>query len=211
MEDVAKAPGDSSAGCAEPALGLRVREVLGAATLAGARVLAGASGLDRIVRRLNVMEVPDILPWVKPHELLLTTGYPLRDDPGALVDLVAELDARGLAALAIKLHRYLDAVPPQMLAEADRRGFPIIEFPAGVGFDDVLNEVLSELLNRQAAVLARSEEVHRALVSVAFRQRTLARWEESLVGRVVEELIDQFVGAARWTWLLSTRSGFRQR
>src|SRR5213078_3954807 len=72
----------------------------------------------------------------------------------------------GLAALAIKLHRYLDAVPPQMLAEADRRGFPIIEFPDGVGFDDVLNEVLTELLNRQAAVLARSEEVHRALVSV---------------------------------------------
>ncbi len=34
---------------------------------------------------------------------------------------------------------------------------------------------------------------HRALVSVAFRQRTLARWEESLVGRVVDELIDQFV------------------
>jgi cytochrome P450 len=34
---------------------------------------------------------------------------------------------------------------------------------------------------------------HRALVSVAFRQRTLARWEESLVGRVVEQLIDQFV------------------
>jgi purine catabolism regulator len=149
-----------------PALGLRVHEVLGVATLAGARVLAGATGLDRVVQRLNVMEVPDILPWVKPHELLLTTGYPLRHDPDALVDLVAELDARGLAAIAIKLHRYFDALPPQMLAEADRRGFPILEFPDGVGFDDVLNEVLSELLNRQAAVLARSEEIHRALVSV---------------------------------------------
>src|SRR5436190_20591955 len=165
MEKLAMAGAGFSAVSAE-GLGLRVREVLGASSLAGARVLAGASGLDRIVRRLNVMEVPDILPWVKPHELLLTTGYPLRDDPGALVDLVAELDARGLAALAIKLHRYLDAVPPQMLAEADRRGFPIVEFPDGVGFDDVLNEVLTELLNRQAAVLARSEEVHRALVSV---------------------------------------------
>jgi purine catabolism regulator len=145
---------------------MRVREVLGASTLAGARVLAGAAGLDRMVRRLNVMEVPDILPWVKPHELLLTTGYPLRHDPGALVELVAELDARGLAAMAIKLNRYLDELPPPMLAEADRRGFPIIEFPDGVGFDDVLNEVLGELLNRQAAELARSEEVHRALVSV---------------------------------------------
>src|SRR3954449_3853787 len=168
MGKVAKRPAGSSAKLADtrPAFGLRVHEVLGASTLAGARVLAGASGLDRVVQRLNVMEVPDILPWVKPHELLLTTGYPLRDDPAALVDLVAELDARGLAAIAIKLHRYLDEVPPAMLAEADRRGFPILEFPDGVGFDDVLHEVLSELLNRQAAVLARSEEVHRALVSV---------------------------------------------
>src|SRR5690349_13059501 len=176
MGIVAKDPASSSAQIAGPhqALGLRVREVLAVPTLAGARVLAGADGLDRVVHRLNVMEVPDILPWVKPHELLLTTGYPLRHDPDALVGLVAELDRRGLAALAIKLHRYLDALPARLLAEADRRGFPIIEFPDGVGFDDVLNEVLSELLNRQAAVLARSEEVHRALVSVVLEGGGLA-------------------------------------
>jgi len=34
---------------------------------------------------------------------------------------------------------------------------------------------------------------HRALVSVAFRQRSLARWEEVLVRHVVDELIDGFV------------------
>jgi cytochrome P450 len=33
---------------------------------------------------------------------------------------------------------------------------------------------------------------HRALVSTAFRQRSLARWEESLVRSVVEELVDRF-------------------
>src|SRR6185369_14459779 len=87
-------------------MGLPVREVLATPCLARARVLAGASGLDRMVSRLNVMEVPDILPWVKPHELLLTTGYPLRDDPDSLVSLIAELDDRGLAAVEIKLHRY---------------------------------------------------------------------------------------------------------
>ena len=151
-----------------------MREVLAAPCLAQARVLAGAGGLDRIVQRLNVMEVPDILPWVKPHELLLTTGYPLRDDPAALVRLVGDLDDRGLAALAIKLHRYLDEVPPGLLEEADRRDFPVIEFPQGVGFDDVLNEVLGTLLNRQAALAARTEEVHRALVSVVLEGGALA-------------------------------------
>jgi purine catabolism regulator len=166
METVADNPAKLSAKVGAHPMGLAVREVLAAPCLARARVLAGAAGLDRVVSRLNVMEVPDILPWVKPHELLLTTGYPLRDDPEALVRLVGELDDRGLAALAIKLHRYLDEVPEQVLAEADRRGFPVIEFPTDVGFDDVLNEVIGTLLGRQAALAARSEEVHRALISV---------------------------------------------
>jgi PucR family transcriptional regulator, purine catabolism regulatory protein len=177
MERVADDPGTSSARSPtrpSEAFGLSVREVLAAPCLVDARVLAGAGGLDRVVQRLNVMEVPDILPWVKPHELLLTTGYPLREHPDALVRLVGDLDDRGLAALAIKLHRYLDEVPPGLLAEADRRDFPIIEFPQGVGFDDVLNEVLGTLLNRQAALAARSEEVHRALVSVVLDGGDLA-------------------------------------
>jgi len=38
---------------------------------------------------------------------------------------------------------------------------------------------------------------HRALVSTAFRQRALARWEESLVRRIVDELIDGFADRGR--------------
>jgi purine catabolism regulator len=147
--------------------GLSVGEVLGVSTLAGARLLGGASGLDRrIVQRLNVMEVPDILAWVKPHELLLTTGYPLRNTPQSLDRLVADLDERGLAALAIKLGRYLDDLPEEMVEQADRLGFPLILLPNDVGFDDILNQVLTDILNRQAATLARTEEVHRALVQI---------------------------------------------
>src|SRR6478752_9424881 len=97
MGIVAKDVTSSSAQIAgpHPALGLRVREVLAVPTLAGARVLAGAGGLDRVVHRLNVMEVPDILPWVKPHELLLTTGFPLRH-AGAPADPTSQ---SGIAAL----------------------------------------------------------------------------------------------------------------
>jgi purine catabolism regulator len=146
--------------------GVSVGEVLGVSTLADARLIAGESGLNRIVQRLNVMEVPDILAWVKPHELLLTTGYPLRNTPQSLGRLVADLDERGLAALAIKLGRYVDELPDEMVEQADRLGFPLILLPNDVGFDDILNQVLTDILNRQAAVLARAEEAHRALVQV---------------------------------------------
>ncbi|MFE0381822.1 PucR family transcriptional regulator [Streptomyces inhibens] len=146
--------------------GIPVREVLSSPCLAGARLVAGESGLDRVVQRLNVMEVPDILPWTKPNELLLTTGYPLRETPEALAALVAGLEERQLAAVAVKLGRYLDELPPEMLDMADRLGLPLVILPDDVAFDDILNQVLTDILNRQAAVLARSEDAHRALVNV---------------------------------------------
>jgi len=168
----ATATGAEGAGAEVPRLrrpvarGLSVAEVLANPVLAGAQVLAGEAGLERRVERLNVMEVPDILPWVKPHELLLTTGYPLRDAPERLAGLVADLDERGLAALGVKLGRYLDALPAELLAEADRRGFPVIAVPVQVAWDDVLEQVLGALLDRQSSALARSEAVHRALVQI---------------------------------------------
>jgi len=146
--------------------GLSVGEVLGLSALAGAQVIAGADGLDRVVQRLNVMEVPDVLAWVKPNELLLTTGYPLRHMPASFGRLVADLDARGLAALAVKPGRYLDRLPAEMLEQADRLDLPVILLPEDVGFDDILNEALAGILNRQAAVLARGEQVARALVQI---------------------------------------------
>src|SRR3989337_1604198 len=84
-----------------------------------ARVLAGAAGLDRRVRHVNVMEVPDILPWVQPDELLLTTAYPLRDDRAALASLVPHLADKGLAGIAVKPDRYLEGIPPTMIASAE--------------------------------------------------------------------------------------------
>jgi purine catabolism regulator len=44
-----------------PIDGLTVREMLGQDTMRGTRVIAGAGGLDRVVRRLNLMTVPNIV------------------------------------------------------------------------------------------------------------------------------------------------------
>lgn len=153
-------------GAAAPGYGMPLAEVLRVPALAGTRVLAGSDGLDRVVDRLGVMEVPDVLPFVRRHEILLTTGYPIRDRPHVLADLVGALHDRGVAAFGVKIGRYLDAVPGPALERADALGFPVLELPADVSFDDVLREVLTGVLGRQAALLARAEEVHRRLLQV---------------------------------------------
>ncbi|WP_353649111.1 PucR family transcriptional regulator ligand-binding domain-containing protein [Nakamurella sp. A5-74] len=146
--------------------GITVREALSLPVLDGFEVVAGAAGLDRMIRFVNIMEVPDVLPWTRADELLLTTGYPLRSDPGAMTTLVAALHERGLAAFAVKPGRYLQELPPAMIAEADRLGFPLLLVPDGVGFDVILNQVLSEVLGRQASALSRAAAAHQALLEI---------------------------------------------
>lgn len=128
--------------------------------LQDARVLAGSAGLERRVRHVNVMEVPDILPWVQPDELLLTTAYPLRDDRAALGSLVPELAAKGLAGIAIKPDRYLTEIPSAMLSAADACGFPLIELPPQSSFNEIISAVLSVILNEQSLRLQRAAEIH---------------------------------------------------
>jgi PucR family transcriptional regulator, purine catabolism regulatory protein len=165
-----------------PARSLSVQQVLATQALRGSKVLAGHGGLGRSVERLNVMGGPDILPFIKPHELLLTNGYPLQHDLSALPALVENLNAAGLAALAVAPGRYLDALPEPMLAMADRLDFPVIELVGHVAFDEVIEQVLTELLNRQSAALTRSHEVHRALLHIVLAGGGLPELAGELAG-----------------------------
>ena len=147
-----------------------LRQVLDVDCLAGTAVLAGENGLDRIVTRLNVMEVPDVVDWVKPHELLVTTGYPLAslagesgDQTEAFVRLIRDLAEHKTTALGIKVGRYLDKIPEEVLQVANSLDFPILGLPPDVAFDDVLQQVHSRLHEGQAAVLERIDALHEVL------------------------------------------------
>ena len=60
---------------------------------------------------------------------------------------------------------------------------------------EVYGEVMGIVMGHSILEMDEPEhKLHRALVSQAFRQKALARWEEELVGSVCDELIDGFAG-----------------
>jgi purine catabolism regulator len=163
-------------------------ELLKLPTLMHARVVGGQEGLRRPVRGINVMEVPDILDWVKPDELLLTTAYPLRDDPVALDALIPRLAERGLAGIALKPGRYIKAIPASMIEAAEQHAFPLIELPPEASFNEIINSVLTVILDVQAARLQRSAAIHDRFTSIALSGgglRQIAEALAELVGRPV--------------------------
>lgn len=161
-------------------LGVTVREALKMEALRNSRLIAGRRGLNRVIHWVNVMEVPDILDWVKEGEFLITTGFSIKDDPAAQERLIPELARRGLAGLGIKLKRYIHRVPQSMIEAADSLDFPLIELPLEASFPDIMNPIMSEVVNRQAAFLKQAEEIHRYLMEVVLAGKGLGGLAETL-------------------------------
>ena len=159
-----------------------VREIMTLAVLGGTSVLGGAGGLDRLISGVNVMEVPDIERYVKAGELLLTTGYSVRDRPERLTELIGEFAARGLGALAIKPTRYLHALPEGLVAEADRLDFPLLAMPDHTSFNDVISAVLAIVLAEYGAEPGDAEAIRERLTGVALAGGGLDEIARTLAG-----------------------------
>src|SRR3954465_12673397 len=192
-------PHQAAARAQAPGSAITVREALALQCMRGATLVAGADGAGRRIRGVNVMEDADIVRWMRGGELLLTTGYTIRDDPAALRRLVPALAERDLAGLVLKLGLYLDAVPDDVVALADRLAFPLVALPVQTMFDDVLSEVLGTILNRQGVGLERSRGIPARLTQVAGDGGSfsdLAEAVHELVGRPVAIRDGQGAGLA---------------
>ncbi|URN95923.1 MAG: PucR family transcriptional regulator ligand-binding domain-containing protein [Candidatus Pristimantibacillus lignocellulolyticus] len=113
-------------------------------------LLGGHTGLDNVITRVNVMEVPDVVDWVRAGELLMTTGYPFKDRPERLALLVEQLATKGVAALGIKTKRFFDSVPQEVIDAANRCGLPLIELPPSTTFSDLVREIMERVLVSEA-------------------------------------------------------------
>lgn len=161
-----------------------VREVLGLPIFRGTELVAGANGETRVVSGVNVMEVPDIESFVKGGELLLTTAYPLRDHPEQLGTLVATLHRLGVAGLAVKTGRYLDELPADMVAEAERLGFPLLILPGQTSFNEVIGALLAVVLTEYGADPGAAEAIRERLTGVALSGGGLTEIARALAGAI---------------------------
>lgn len=147
-------------------VGITVREILKLPEFSGVPVVGGSAGLDRVVTNINVMEVPDILDWVREGDMLLTTGYAIKDNPDAQRMLLPTLASKGLAVLGMKPKRYIDAIPPHMIDAANELEVPLLELPREANFSDLISAVLAELVNRQSRFVQLSLIAHRKFLNL---------------------------------------------
>src|SRR5690554_6442568 len=93
------------------------------------KIIAGEKALDKEVSNINVVDVPDIASWIKGGELLITTAYFVKEDPLKLIELIQEVKIAGATGLGIKIKRYIDVIPQEVLKKAEELDFPLLIIP----------------------------------------------------------------------------------
>jgi PucR family transcriptional regulator, purine catabolism regulatory protein len=155
-------------------MGLTVEEALQLPALAGTSIAAGAAGLGRVVRHMVVDNPSDPLAGAGADVLVVLGARLPPADAANCRALVERLDSMGTSALAYRRTEGPAPVPGEILAEADRRGLPVLALPAGVRLDEVLSEVLGTVVTKQSQALALSSRMDDEFIGVALRGGGLA-------------------------------------
>ena len=153
---------------------LTVEQMLKIENLRGITVLAGKRSLaERIVKTVVVIDVPDSDQWVRGGEFLITSGYLFADNPLKLIDLVRGFARRNAAALGIKIGRFLSFIPKEVLMKADEIGFPILYIPPHVNHADIINPVLSSIVNSQYELLRNTDAIRNRFMEAVVSDKNI--------------------------------------
>ncbi len=127
---------------------LTLKDALQLPILRQARVVAGASALERPIRWVhNDVGLPNAADWLHGGELVLTTVFNMPEKPAAQCDFLRQLADKGIVALVITIGALVEEIPAYLRELGDELALPLIELPFQTRFVDiakVINERIAE-------------------------------------------------------------------
>lgn len=116
-----------------------------------ATLVAGEKGIMRKVVAYDMMEQPNVKEWLREYLLLITTGYAIRNDKDALLNLIRTMNEANASALAIKT-RFFDTFPKEALQLADELALPLFFLNNNAGFQDIVFPVMIAIVEAQSQI-----------------------------------------------------------
>lgn len=138
-------------------------------------LVAGKAGLDRRLRWVHFIDLPDVLPWVQGGELLIITGIGLNGDHRQLPVIVRGIIKKKLAGLIVNVGPYIQEVPPEVISLAEQARFPVFELPWEVKLVEVTGDICRHIIKRQTEERSSSDFLEQLLFQPATDQDVVAQ------------------------------------
>ncbi|MEU7697835.1 PucR family transcriptional regulator [Streptomyces sp. NPDC039028] len=147
---------------------LTVRDLLAISSLR-LRLVAGSTGLGRVVEAAHATENTRPASWLEGAEVVMTSGLLLVGDESDYAAYVEELNAGKAAALIVGVGPGLplQTVPPALSHHAERAGMPVLAAPPGVAFASITKAVFAARASEERRLLEKTLRTQRRLSSAA--------------------------------------------
>jgi purine catabolism regulator len=132
-----------------------------------ATVVAGSGAMNREITWVHIVDHPDITNWLKPGDLLLTTGYNWPENDEASRNMVRELARLRLAGVVLAVPHFREHFSAAAIDEANKLDLPLLELPWDVHFSQITQDVLAPIIDMQAETIRRSDLIHRTLTAAS--------------------------------------------
>ncbi len=132
-----------------------------------ATLIAGHAGIDKVITYITVSETPDFFEWVSGGEFVLTTLLTFKTCKDQQVQNYTELAQRGIAALGVKVERFLETVPPELIDIAKKYQVPLFAIKRETKFREIIQLITAELNNYQTNILLEVDAYYKELTKVA--------------------------------------------
>lgn len=107
--------------------------------------LAGKQNVQNEISGVHIMDNPDTVRFFKNGEMVLTTGFSLKDMPiEKRKELIVALKNKNCSGIALKINRYFNEVPAEILEMAEKVGLPVVQIPYEYSLADIEYRIMHQ-------------------------------------------------------------------
>ncbi len=163
---------------------LTLREALQSSILKQAKVVAGGNDLDRPIRWVHPVNVPDVADWLHGGELVLTTVMNMPQGAAAQSDFLRQLAAKGIVAVVITTGLMVEEIPAHLRDLGDELGLPLIELPYQTRFVDIAKIINERIAEDNLDTISRALSIQQQLSRLVLEGGGFIELADMLAGQV---------------------------
>ena len=163
---------------------LTIKDLLEIKAIDGLKLVAGEKGINNVVSLVNIIENPDKFDWLSSNELLLSTGYIFKDNEELQNRMIKEFAEINCAGLVIKMKRYFEQVPQNMIDLANEYGFPLLALPYEYTLSKIISIFNEKSSGRYDLLNRRTLDIHNILFNIALEGGGIERISSMLAETV---------------------------
>ncbi len=173
-------------------MGYTVKDLIGSNKFQGLQLISDNSGINREIKGVRILAVPDMEKFLGGGELLLTslTAYE-KLDKCTMLSHLKELNKKQVSGFVVKRIQntaHLNTLLETLLCFCEEHGIPVLEIPQDLSYWPIIKYLLLQIFNMEIAKAVYSKMVRdelNSLFAVEISDDSLMRNMLDKVGRIL--------------------------